>query len=79
MCVCGECVGVSVVCACVGVCVWREGNEYSKYCLSYRDFKHHSQIDESLKKVEDLKAKGEGGLKSSQDRSSNIVISLCCM
>ena len=45
--------------------------------FSYRDFKQCSQIDETLKRVEDLKVKGEAShckllvLKSLQAPSSN--------
>ena len=47
---------------CVCVCVGGGGRERAGGNLlstTYRDFEHQSQIEESLKKVEDLKARGE--------------------
>ena len=49
------------LCVCVCVCALGGGGRAGGNLLSttYRDFEHQSQIEESLKKVEDLKARGE--------------------
>ena len=55
-----RCVCVCVcVCVCGGGCFWGEGAGGNLLSTPYRDFEHQSRIEDSLKKVEDLKARGE--------------------
>ena len=46
------------MCVCDGGVGW-EGAGGNLLSATYRDFERQSQIEESLKKVEDLKARGE--------------------